>query len=213
MQTLRNSLICLLLAALTLAALKFCFFLDQVSIVVDDGQSVIAQAGPQLIGAAMELRGAAREQRSYYKATGRALAIDMIRAGALIEHADTAVQRLDANSAPVLAAAGQLILDTGASQKALAADLSATVTDADRQVQANGEELRLALAAARGNFEQAEKIWPPLLTSAQSMTRSSDNVEQATDSIRIALEPLRKPTGRLQFVLHWLLGLPHVNIR
>jgi len=202
MQTLRNSLICLLLAALTTAALKFCFFLDQVSVVVHDGQAVIA-----------EVRGAAREQRGYYKATGKALAIDMIRAGALIEHADNAVQRFAAAATPVLTAAGQLIQDTGVSQKLLSANLSATVKDADEQVQSNGEELRMALAAARGNFEQAEKLWPPLVSSAQSMTRSGDNVEQATESIRIALEPLRKPTGRLQFVLHWLLGLPHFNIR
>src|SRR5258708_5617119 len=108
MQTLRSSLHCLLLAALITAALKFCFFLDQVSIVVDDSQSVIAQAGPQLIGAAMELRGAAREQRSYYKATGKALAIDMIRAGALLEHADNALQRFDATAMPVLNTAGEL---------------------------------------------------------------------------------------------------------
>jgi len=212
MQTLRNSLFCLLLVALTTVAVKFCFFLDQVSIVVDDGQSVIAQAGPQLIGAAMELRGAAREQRSYYKATGKALAIDMIRAGALIQHADNAVQRLDTAATPVFAAAGNLIQDTDASQKLIAGSLTATVKNADEQLQANGEELRLALTAARGNFDQTEKLWPPLITSAESMTRSSNNVEQSTESIRIALEPLRKPTGRLQFVLHWLLGLPHINI-
>ncbi len=206
MALLRNSFLCLLSASLALAGWKLCFLFDQASIVLADAQSVIAQAGPQLVGASIELRAAAREQRSYYKATGKALAIDMIQAGRLIEHADSAVQDLDRNTI-------RLIGDADVSQKTLTAILAATLKDTDEQIDANGEALRLTLAAARGNFEQAESLWPPLVKSAQSMTRSGENVEQATESVRMALEPLRKPTGRLQFVLHWLLGLPHFNIR
>ena len=212
MSTLRSSLTCLFLAAAALAAVKFCYFLDQLSIVVADGQSVIAQAGPQLVGATMEMRGAAREQRTYYKATGKALAIDMVHAGRLIEHADAAIQHLDSGSAPVIAAADRLIRNSDASQKFLTEGISTTLKDAGDQIGANGEALRLTLAAARGNFEQSEKLWPPLVKSASSLAASGDNVQNATESIRLALEPLRKPTGRLKFILHWLMGLPHVSI-
>jgi hypothetical protein len=201
MSILRSSLTCLFLAAAAIAALKFCYFLDQLSIVVADGQSVVAQAGPQLVGASIELRNAAREQRTYYKATGKALAIDMIQAGRLIEHADAAIQHLDSSAPPVIAAATGLIQDSDALLK-----------KAGDQIDTNGEALRLTLAAARGNFEQSEKLWPPLVKSATSLAASGDNVQEATESIRIALEPLRKPTGRLKFILHWLMGLPHISI-
>jgi len=206
MQLLRNSLLCLFLGVCTVAAIKFCFFLDQVSIVAADVQDVVAQAGPQLFGASLELRGAAVEQRRYYKATGKALAIAAADAARFLEHADE-------HSAALAHAAQELLAHTDASQRDTGRELTKLLQNTTGQVETNGDELRLTLAAARGNFEQSEKLWPPLVTGAQTMSRSSENVEQATESIRIALEPLRKPTGRLQFILHWLLGLPHVNIR
>jgi len=46
-----------------LVAGKLCFLIDQFSIVVADGQEIMAQTGPQALGAAIELRQAAREQR------------------------------------------------------------------------------------------------------------------------------------------------------
>lgn len=212
MSTLRNSLACLLLATAALAAGKFCYFLDQLSIVVSDGQSVLAQAGPQLVGASIELRGAAREQRTYYKATGKALAIDMVQAGRLIDNTNAAVQHLDTRSQALITGASQLIRDSDASQIQLTRDLSATLAHADREIDANGEALRLTLIAARNSIEQSQALWPPLVKSAGELAASGENVQHATESIRLALEPLRKPTGRLKLVLHWLLGLPHFNI-
>jgi hypothetical protein len=206
MQMLRNSMASILFAVLAVAAVKLCYLMDQVSIVLDDTQSVIAQVGPQMVGASLELRGAAREQRSYYKATGKALAIDIIRAGRLIENADAAIQHIDSGATPILATSAKLLRDTDAA-------LVQTLNDTDAQVSSNGEAMRLTLAAARGNFEQAELLWPPLAKSAVAITRSSENVQEATESIRIALEPLRKPVGRMKLVLNWLLGLVKVNIR
>jgi uncharacterized protein YqkB len=219
MQNLKNALVCILLASLALAAGKLVFFLDQLSIVVDDAQSVIAQAGPQMVGAtiearqaAAELAGASREQRSYYKATGKALAIATISAARLIEHTDQAVQNLDARTAPVIAATGKLISHADASQEALETATQRAIESAAAQVDANGQSLQETLTIARQNFEHADSLWPPLIQSADSLSASGKNVQEATESIRLALEPLRKPTGRLKFILHWLMGLPHISI-
>jgi hypothetical protein len=219
MQTLKSTLTCILLASLALAAGKVVFFLDQLSTVVDDAQSVIAQAGPQLVAAAIEVRQAAAElaaasaeQRSYYKATGKALAIATVDAARLIEHTDQAVQNLDARTAPVIAAAGRLIAHADASQEALETAAQRTIADTAAQVDANGQALQQTLSVARENFEHAEALWPPLIQSASALAASGRNVQEATESIRLALEPLRKPTGKLKLVLHWLLGLPHFNL-
>ncbi len=218
MQTLRSALLCILFATLALVAGKVVFFLDQLSIVVDDAQAVIAQAGPQMVGATIEARQAATElavasaeQRKYYKATGKALAIATINAARLIEHTDQAVQNLDARAAPVITATGRLISHVDASQEALETAAQRTIGDAAAQVDANGQALQQTLTVVRENFEHADALWPPLVQGADSLAASGKNVQEATDSIRLALEPLRKPTGRLKLVLHWLLGLPHIN--
>jgi hypothetical protein len=207
---------------LALAAGKLVFLFDQISIVADDAQSVIAQAGPQMVGAtvaarqaAAELAAASREQRSYYKATGKALAIATIDAARLIEHADQAVQNLDARTAPVIASTARLVSHADASQEALETALQRAIADTTAQVDANGQALQQTLTVAGDNFEHVDRLvaemGPPLVQSADSLAASGKNVQEATESIRLALEPLRKPTGRLKLVLHWLLGLPHFN--
>jgi len=219
MQILRSTLTCILLAFLALVAAKLVFFLDRLSTVVDDAQSVISQAGPQLVAAAIEARQAAaelaaasREQRSYYKATGKALAIATVDAARLIEHTDQAVQNLDARTAPVIAAAGRLIAHADASQEALETAAQRTIADTAAQVGANGRALQQTLGVLRENLERADGLWPPLLQGASALATSGRNVQEATESIRLALEPLRKPAGKLKLVLHWLLGLPHFNL-
>jgi hypothetical protein len=223
MQTLRSALTCVLLATLALAAGKLVFFLDQLSIVVDDTQSVIAQAGPQMVGTAIEARRAAAElaaasaeQRSYYKATGKALAIATIDAARLIEHTDQAVQNLDSRTAPVIAAAGKLIAHADASQEALETAGQRAIADTAAQIDVNGQALQQTLRVARQTLEHTDGLvtamQPPLVQSAESLAASGKNVQEATESIRLALEPLRKPTGKLKLVLHWLLGLPHFNL-
>jgi hypothetical protein len=219
MQHLKSALTCTVLAALSLLVGKAVFFLDQLSVVVSDAQSVIAQAGPQVVGATIEARQAAselaaasQEQRHYYKATGKALAIATVNAARLIEHTDRAVQNLDARTAPVIASAGLLISHADASQHALETAALGTLADTTAQLNANGEALQQALAAARENFEHADALWPPMVRSANELAASGHNVQEASESIRLALDPLRKPTGRLKFVLHWLLGLPHVSV-
>jgi hypothetical protein len=219
MKTLRRSLSCLLLAMLALAAAKFVFFLDQLSIVLGDTQSVIAQAGPQLVGAsidarraASELADASAEQRSYYKATGKALAIATAGAARLIEHSDQAIVNFDNRTAPVIAAAGKLISHADASQEALETAAQRVLGDASAQIDSDGVAFQQMLGAARANFEHADALWPPMIQSADALAASGRNVQEATESIRLALEPLRKPTGRLKLVLHWLLGLPKINL-
>jgi len=145
----------------------------------------------------------------YYKATGKALAIAAISAARLIEHADQ-------DARPIMSAAQKLLEHTDDSQRDIHARIGTLLQDADSQVGQNGEALRLALAAARGNFEAAEQLWPKLSRSADSLGASlgtsSENVQHATESIKIALEPLRKTSSRLSWVLKWLLGIPHLNL-
>ncbi|GEM_PF-3840853 len=219
MRTLQRFLSCVLLAMLSLAAVKFVFFLDQLSTVLGDAQSVVAQAGPQLVGAsidarraAAELANASAEQRRYYKATGKALAIATAGAARLIEHSDQAIVNFDARTAPVVAAAGKLISHVDASQEALETAAQRALSDASVQLDSNGVALQQTLGAARENFQHADALWPPMIQSAEALAASGKNVQEATESIRLALEPLRKPTGRLMLVLHWLLGLPKINL-
>jgi chromosome segregation ATPase len=201
MKTLRDSLICLLLGVLGVLVLRLHFFVDQASFALADVQAAIDHAAPPLTGAALELQGAAREQRRYYKATGKALALATVRLGRLIENTDARLAQVSRQAAQTLAA-GERAFE-----------------EAREQVAAAGYETTLALAAARGNLEQAERLWPAIRKTTadagqavENLERATANVERATESVKLALEPLRKPTGRLTWIFRWLLGLPKINI-
>lgn len=205
MATLRNSLFCAFLGVLCVLGVRLLLFVDQLSFALADIQAIADNIGPPLTGAALELRGAAREQRSYYKATGKALAIATADFGRLVKNTDERMGALAQDAHDVL-------LTSRAAVAVVGLDADKLAVASEEQVNKVGYESTLALAAARGNFENLERLWPTLNRLAESSARSADNVDQATESVKIALEPLRKAEGRLKWVLRWLLGLPKINI-
>jgi hypothetical protein len=201
MNTLRTALSCLLLATLALLAGKAVFFLDQLSTVVSDAQSIIAQAGPQMVGATMEARQAAAElaaasadQRKYYQATGHALAIATVNAARLIEHTDQAVQNFDARTLPVLTAAGNLIAHTDASQAELTASAQSAIGNIGATADAMGAPIRdldgelLALRKVTGDLDVQVNAVNPILANLTSM--SSDGAEATAMAKKLALQAL-----------------------
>ncbi len=206
LEIVRNSLLCFFLGLLSVAVGKSLYLLDQASITLTNIQAVVATVGPPLTGAVIEFEGAAREQRRYYKATGKALFL-------ATRDFDRLVRNTDERSAKVLAQA-QNMLKVTQDAVALVGQDSHEIAEATRkQVEENGYEARLALAAARGNFEQMESLWPILRRGAENTAQAAENLEHSTESIKIALEPLRKPTSRLKWILQWLLGLPKISVR
>lgn len=209
----KNVLLCLLLGTSVVTMLKVCILLDQASITLADSQGVITQAGPQLVGASIELRGAAREQRTYYKATGKALAIATFNAARLIEHTDRQIGDIGDAAQNLLSHADRTLVVTTDSEVALTKSAQQVLADLDAQTKNVGSETALAMQSARQSMDHADAVIAgPIAQGAGATAQSAANIREATESIRLALEPLRKPTGRLKFVLHWLLGLPHVNI-
>lgn len=213
MAVLRNSLLCLFLGLLSVAALGLIGLINQISIVLGDAQAVLVHTGPPLTAAVYEMRGAAREQRSYYKATGKALFIASRDTARAVQAFGRLVQNTDHRSAVLFAQANATLETTEQAVARLSLDSHEALEAAQKQIEANGYEATLALAAARGNFEQMERLWPHLRRSVQNTEVATGNLAAATHSIKVALAPLEKPTGRLQWVLRWLLGLPKVNVR
>ena len=203
---LRSSLLCLFLGLLSVLALKLLCLADQASSTLTQVNSAVALMAPPLAGAAIELRGAAREQRTYYKATGKALFL-------ATRDFDRLVENTDQRTAQVLAQVHATLKSTQDAVALVGLDSHEAIEAAQKQVEENGYEAGLALAAARGNFEQMEKLWPPLLHGAQNTDTASENIAAATHSIQVALAPLEKPTGKLKWVLKTLLGLPKINVR
>lgn len=156
----------------------------------------------QLEPVVAEVRGAVREQRTYYKATGKALAITTIRLGRLVENTDARMELLTRDSQQTLQVAREsLATVTTGSQELL--------VTANRELETEGRESRETLATARAGIEEIREeirpLWPPL-------TRTAESVAGSTRSVEIALEPLRKPAGRWKRLLLIFLGMLKINI-
>ena len=202
-QTLRDTLLCLLLGILCVCALKVLAVIDQAEAAVTELRTVT----PVLVSTVSELRGAAREQRSYYKATGKALAISTIAFGRM-------VQATDRNLQPVLREATAALAET-----------TRLAQEARSQVQASGTEAEAALVALRanlealepsqraiertlGNLEVASRSGPALAASAQ---KTGENVEASTAAIREMLNPRKVPFWRR--ILELIIPRPTVAVR
>lgn len=181
MARLRDFLLCVFLCVLCASVVKVFFVLDHL-------QLVIAQ-----------LEAAAREQRSYYKASGKALAITIVRLGRLVEHTDAQIKRLSDDTAATLRVARESLAETSAGTREL-------LTTARTEVEAEGQASRETLRAVNANLEDLRALWPPL-------NRTAVSVAEATHSVDVALQPLRKPAGRWKRVFGFLLGMIKINVR
>lgn len=181
MARLRDFLLCVFLCALCAFVVKGFFLIDHLQAVIE------------------QIEGAAREQRSYYKATGKALAITIIRLGRLVEHTDAQIKRLSDDTAATLQVARESLAETSASSR----DLLAT---ARTEVETEGRASRETLRAVNANLEDLRALWPPL-------NRTAVSVAEATHSVDVALQPLRKPAGRWKRLMWFLLGMIKINVR
>ena len=188
MATLRDFLFCVFLCALCALVMKGFFLLDHLQVVIE------------------QLEGAAREQRSYYKATGKALAITTIRLGRLVEHTDAQIKRLSDDTAVTLQVARESLATTSASSRDL---LASARTELESEGQASRETLR----AVNANLEDMRALWPPLNRTAESAAEATHSAAEATHSVDIALQPLRNPAGRWKRLLGFLLGMIKINVR
>lgn len=185
--TFRDFLLCVFLAVLCASVAKTFLLLDQASAVLSDLQSVTTTVS-----------AAAREQRSYYKATGKALAITTIRLGRLVENTDARLERLSQSSERTLETARESLATVTTGTE----DLLST---ANRELAIDGQVTRETLASARANLEEMRPLWPPL-------TRTAESVAGSTRSVEVALEPLRKPAGRWKRALMLFVGMLKINI-
>ena len=177
MAQVRDLLLCVLLCVLCASVVKAFFLLDHLQTVIE------------------QVEGAAREQRSYYKATGKALAITTIRLGRLVEHADAEIQKLSSDTAHTLDTARQSL-----------SEVSTLLVAARAELEAEGQASRETLRVANTNLEEMRALWPPL-------TRTAVSVAEATHSVDVALQPLRKPAGRWRRLFGFLLGMIKINVR
>ena len=188
MATIRDALLCVFLCVLCASVVKVFFLLDHLQVVIE------------------QVEGAAREQRSYYKATGKALAITTIRLGRLVESTDTRLERLTASTEHTLQAARESLAEVSSGSR----DLLAT---AGAELEAEGQASRETLRAVNANLEEMRALWPPLNRTAVSAAEATHNVAEATHSVDVALQPLRKPAGRWKRLLGFLLGMIKINLR
>jgi len=195
MATIRDALLCVFLCVLCASVVKVFFLLDHLQVVIE------------------QVEGAAREQRSYYKATGKALAITTIRLGRLVESTDTRLERLTASTEHTLQAARESLAEVSSGSRDLLATAGAEL---EAEGQASRETLRAsseALRALNANLEEMRALWPPLNRTAVSAAEATHNVAEATHSVDVALQPLRKPAGRWKRLLGFLLGMIKINLR
>lgn len=216
MSKLRDGLFCLFLGLLSVFIAKCIFLADQVQFAVADVQGSWDNIAPSLTEAAFALRAtahtiqeASRQQASYYKAGSKAAAIAAVQFARLIEHTDAAVQNFSENTDVVLADTQVVVRSVGANQAMLAKSAGETLSTLTSQTKNVGSELALAADAIRTDAKDAGTLLNgPVSDTLTATASSAKHVERSTESVEIALEPLRKASGRFKAVLRWLLGLP-----
>jgi len=73
-------------------------------------------------------------------------------------------------------------------------------------LEAEGKASRETLRAVNANLDDMRALWPAL-------NRTAVSVAEATHSVDVALQPLRKPAGRWKRLLGFLLGMIKINVR
>ena len=182
MSAVRNALVAALLVIACAVGLQVSFLLVQAGAMLSDlhQQSHLALRS---VNQTLELvRGATREQRTYYKATGKALALTTIHLGRLVKHTDARLDRTENRLARLAAntdsRVGQV---TQAAERALDNFGVAALTLAG-QTDTLGHQANLLLAASRGAVENLERLAgsPALMRSTENLERSTAHLEKTT---------------------------------
>jgi hypothetical protein len=167
----------------------------------------------RLLALETTVQSAADQQKIYYRATGKALAIATIDAARLIKNLDTDRARLSDDAHALLTTTAGAV-ETGENAVVVVA------TDAHKQIELQGYELQQTLSTARGALRELEGASLKLNKAAgdvepmmEQALEAEKNIVHATESVKIALEPLRKAEGKLKVILRFLLGIPKVMVR
>ena len=155
---------------------------------------------------------AAREQRSYYKATGKALAIATLNFGRLVENTDNRLEGLTGDARRVLRSADVAIQAGARATDEAGADVHALRMAAVKELETTGGELRTTLMAGREEITAIQQVRAPLARTAEGLAATAGNLAESTETVKIALAPLRKAEGRFKWVLKFFLGMLKINV-
>ncbi len=209
MKFLLQALTAAALLAVCVAALQVTFLLAATIETVADFRLRSGRTLDALEATASTLHGAAVEQRRYYKATGKILAIATADFARLVKNTDQRLERVTQEA--------EL---TARSSRALLQDTRRTLQTLDTQVYGTGYAAQAALdetgRAARQISTAAAH--PSLGRTAAELEASAANVRRGTSAAAEFTENLRDATSprKRRFwstVLHWLLPRPSIPVR
>lgn len=205
MSALHRALLAGLLLIASAVGLQVSFLLVQAGTILSDmhQQSHLALFS---INQTLELvRGATREQRTYYKATGKALALTTIHLGRLVKQTNARLGRTEARLAHLTTN-----MDNRSEQVSQAAsralnNFSVAALTLAGQTDTLGHQANLLLAASRGAVENLERLAgsPALVRSTENLERSTAHLEKTTAAtaeaaghVRDMLSPRKKSFWR-----------------
>ncbi len=205
MSALHRALLAGLLLIACAVGLQVSFLLVQAGTILSDmhQQSHLALFS---INQTLELvRQATREQRTYYKATGKALALTTIHLGRLVKQTNARLGRTEARLAHLTSN-----MDNRSEQVSQAAsralnNFSVAALTLAGQTDTLGHQANLLLAASRGTVENLERLAgsPALARSTENLERSTAHLEKTTAAtaeaaghVRDMLSPRKKSFWR-----------------
>ena len=189
MSAVRNALVAALLMIACAVGLQVSFLLVQAATMLNDVH-LESQRALLSVNQTLELvRGATREQRTYYKVAGKALALTTIHLGRLVKNTDARLDRTENRLAHLAAntdsRVGQL---TQAAEGALDNFGVAALTLAG-QTDTLGHQANLLLAASRGAVENLER-------STAHLEKTTAATAEAAGHVRDMLSPREKSFWR-----------------
>ncbi len=205
MSALHRALLAGLLLIACAVGLQVSFLLAQAGTILSDmhRQSHLALFS---INQTLELvRQATREQRTYYKATGKALALTTIHLGRLVKHTDARLDRTEARLAHLTANMDKRSEQVSQAASRALDNFSVAALTLAGQTDTLGHQANLLLAASRGAVENLERLAgsPALVRSTENLERSTAHLEKTTAAtaeaaghVRDMLSPRKKSFWR-----------------
>jgi len=222
LDNLKHSLICGLLAALTVVCVQLSFLVTQVSEIAGSAEDELVKTAREaqsallysqavltsVRGTTETVRKSAVEQMGYYEAAGRRSAAALARLELLISHTDARLERMTAALENSSVHANKNIDQIGMLAASVREDLDGLTQSGENLVDASTatvERLDHHLADDRLN-----QIADSLSQSSQNTARATANVAEATGYMRDILSPARKSFWRR--LLELLIPRPTLSV-
>ncbi|MBI3933395.1 MAG: hypothetical protein HY316_01800 [Acidobacteria bacterium] len=219
---LRNSLVCALLAALTVGALQLTYLLAQAAEIARSAESELLKTSHQaratlvysqavlasIRGTTETVRKSAVEQMGYYEAVGRRSSMALAHLELLISHADTSMDRITRALEATSMHADESMDQMGSLAASVREDLHGLSSQGAKLVEASTatvERLEQRLAD-----ERLDQLASSLAESSENTAQATAHVAEATGYIRDILSPQRKSFWRR--LLELLIPRPTVSV-